>query len=411
MAKIFFGCLLIATIFLGSCKEGPHESNNLTPDSNKAQATKKEQSRIGKFIINPRFNSAREFSENLAAVSAIESGVEKWGYIDKSGQFVINPHFSFAGSFSEGLAPVRYGDDKNGKWGYVDKNGVLVINPQYDGAESFSEGLAFVRRGRGGAEKWGVIDRTGKTVILPQFIIEQTWLNLDEVVYSREGFSDGLARVSIGSGESVKWGFIDKIGNFSINPKFDNVWPFSDGLARVSIRKSKTLYFKIIDKDGKYINDERYEAVGQFRNGLAWIRFGPYQTGKYGFIDKAGRLVINPGYDYVGDFAEGYAAVRIGDEVSGRWGFIDKKGNFLFEAKLKYFDFSRLELIRARRFQQGLALVAEKRNNEIFFGFVDTTGKLVIDYQFSDAHGFSEGLAPVKVGGSSSGKWGFISRD
>lgn len=67
-------------------------------------------------------------------------------------------------------------------------------------------------------------------------------------------------------------------------------------------------------------------------------------------------LVIKPQYGSIGAFGEGFAAV----EKNGKWGFIDKKG------------------------------------------------KVVISFQFDDAHwdGFSEGLAAVKVGD----KWGFINK-
>ncbi|HIO50419.1 TPA: WG repeat-containing protein [Candidatus Poribacteria bacterium] len=47
-------------------------------------------------------------------------------YIDKTGKYVINPQFDSAGNFSEGLAPVRIGDDKTGKWGCIDKTGKFL---------------------------------------------------------------------------------------------------------------------------------------------------------------------------------------------------------------------------------------------------------------------------------------------
>jgi hypothetical protein len=43
-------------------------------------------------------------------------------------------------------------------------------------------------------------------------------------------------------------------------------------------------------------------------------------------------------------------------------------------------------------------------NGDKKYGYIDTTGSVVIEAGFSDAHDFKNGLAKVKE----SGKWGFI---
>jgi len=40
-----------------------------------------------------------------------------------------------------------------------------------------------------------------------------------------------------------------------------------------------------------------------------------------------------------------------------------------------------------------------------------TTGKIVINPQFDDANSFSEGLAPIRIGDSETGKWGYINKE
>ncbi|MCL2816465.1 MAG: WG repeat-containing protein [Oscillospiraceae bacterium] len=40
------------------------------------------------------------------------------------------------------------------------------------------------------------------------------------------------------------------------------------------------------------------------------------------------------------------------------------------------------------------------------FGFADTTGKIVIPFEYDDAYCFAEGLAAVEK----NGKWGFINK-
>ncbi|PJD98885.1 MAG: hypothetical protein CK427_16610 [Leptospira sp.] len=66
---------------------------------------------------------------------------EKIGFIDKNRKFVIQPQFDLAYNFSEGFASVSM----NNKWGFIDKTGKFVIQPQFDLASNFSEGLARIR--------------------------------------------------------------------------------------------------------------------------------------------------------------------------------------------------------------------------------------------------------------------------
>jgi WG containing repeat len=63
---------------------------------------------------------------------------DKFGLIDHSGKFVVNPQFDDAGIFSEELAPTKLGV----KWRYVDKSGRYAINPQFDEVGPFSDELA-----------------------------------------------------------------------------------------------------------------------------------------------------------------------------------------------------------------------------------------------------------------------------
>ena len=109
----------------------------------------------GKFVINPQFDIALDFSEGLAPVRIGEIRTGEWGFIDKQGKIVINPQFDSARSFSEGLAAVSI----DGKSGFIDKQGKFVINPQFGDADNFWKGLAAVRIGDYQSGKWGYISR------------------------------------------------------------------------------------------------------------------------------------------------------------------------------------------------------------------------------------------------------------
>ncbi len=120
----------------------------------------------GKLIIKTRFvENAHSFSEGLAAFQAginYTSSESKWGYLDKTGTWAIQPQFDIAGDFSEDLAAVstRVQQGDQDQWGYIDKTGKLVIPMQFDKALPFSSGLAKVKTRDG----WRYLDKQGRFV-------------------------------------------------------------------------------------------------------------------------------------------------------------------------------------------------------------------------------------------------------
>ncbi|MBK7416010.1 MAG: WG repeat-containing protein [Dechloromonas sp.] len=97
---------------------------------------------IGRFAVNPQFDSTRGFKEGLAAVRIGDDKTGKWGFIDKQGKMVILPQFDLTWAFNEELAAVRIGDELTGKWGFIDKQGKMVIQPQFNITSFFHDGLA-----------------------------------------------------------------------------------------------------------------------------------------------------------------------------------------------------------------------------------------------------------------------------
>ncbi len=246
--------------------------------------------KTGKFITEPIFANAGDFSEGLAFVKTKEN---KYGFIDKSGKFAIEPKFDWADDFSEGLASVF----AKGKYGFIDKSGKIVIKPQFTKAESFSEGLACVKIGgairnplirdaltttRNTDTKYAYIDKTGKIIFRVN-------------AYDARSFSEGLARFER-FGENG-YGFIDKTGKIVIDPAINAAGEFSEGLAEVFIRESD-YSFGFIDKSGNIVIKTKYHLVDDFKNGLAEIQeLKPNDdivNIKYGYIDKAGKVIWQP---------------------------------------------------------------------------------------------------------------------
>ncbi|MBN1321764.1 MAG: WG repeat-containing protein [Thermoleophilia bacterium] len=131
--------------------------------------------------------------------------------------------------------------------------------------------------------------------------------------------------------------------------------------------------------------------------------FVVYCDNQWGAIDKSGHLVLDMQGRGLGGFADGLASVSVGFgepvNINGRihykggylYGYVDRTGRTVIEP---VFD-------AACTFSEGLAAVALDEK----WGFIDTSGNLVVPFQFEEPGSFSEGLAPVAT------EWfGFIDR-
>lgn len=278
--------------------------------------------KAGLMVIEPQFEDAYNFSENLARV-----GVQhKYGFINESGKILIEPVFNDAGDFTEGLAMVGI----DNMYGFIDRFGKQIVPLQYEMVSAFSDGLAgFYIQG-----KWGYINNKGKVVIEPK--------------YENAGaFKNGLAPVS----ENGLYGYINKKGQYEIKPKFNYAYNFSEGLAEISVNGK----YGYIDRKGNLVIQPIFENAQDFNEGVAAVM----QKGKWGYINKKGSFVIAPVYEMADSFSEGRAAVYDGKN----WGYIDIEGNMTIPAQYSYIE----------RFYKGLAAV----RFEDALSYIDRGGKLI----------------------------------
>jgi hypothetical protein len=156
-------------------------------------------------------------------------------------------------------------------------------------------------------------------------------------------------------------------------------------------------------------------------------RFVVFKGGKHGYINQEGTLVIPITLEgtYVLNFCEGVVSVseRVKPEPAKipyvdkdgklrihpqeKWGFIDSSGAVIISPQ---FD-------GVAEFSEGLAAVAfdtdRSRHNCLdcdrnqHWGFIDKSGKIVAQPQYHSVSSFSEGLAAVM---NDDGKWGYIDK-
>jgi WG containing repeat len=302
---------------------------------------------------------------------------DKYGVIDRTGKVIVPPQFRLILDFVGGMARVELGDH----WTYISEAGVLM-NRTFDEPErvmekadfyNFSEGLAVTRVG--GAEH---VHPEGFSELVggKYGFIDKTGKVVIPVTFDHAArFSGGLAAVMKGT----KWGFIDKTGQFAIPAIYDRAENVVDGVAFVYLHDK----WGLIDAKGKTILPPTFDQIRDFHDGLAQVRL----AGKDGFIDVRGHTVIELKYDddQVGSFSNGRAWVGVGtDYHSLKFGYIDTTGAMVIPAK---FD-------AAADFSDGLAAVEINRQ----WGYIDPTGANVITPRFGEADQFSEGLAAVTEG-------------
>jgi hypothetical protein len=280
------------------------------------------------------------------------------------------------------LLPVAFGE----KCGFVDAAGKLVINPQYDGASFFAENTGLAPVSMGG--KWGLINRRGEYVVNPQF---------DSI---GPAGNRPIFRVSVGD----RWGTIDRKGAFVINPQFDWLDNF-DAEGRARVRSGEKV--GIVDQTGKYVVPPQFDAIfaeelpngaiRHFVNGLAPAML----DGKWGYINESGAWVVNPQFAAAGmiEPTTGLAPVmvtqvkEVQDTASERAWEADVAAS---RSQAEYWGYPYTPPERPDFTQ---------RTETSVWGFIDKTGKLVIQPQFAGAEAFTaSGLAPVKV----ADLWGYI---
>lgn len=239
---------------------------------------------------------------------------------------------------------------------------------------NFQEGLAgFKKEG-----KVGVVNINGDVVVPPTY-------DGDMSEFSRYGvmgclmYSDGMARVK----KNGKYGFIDKNGKEVIPCTLDNANSFSGGYAVVN-RGNK---YGIIDKSGKQIVPYKYDYISNFNDGAALVVIGD----KYGFINTNGEEIIPIKYDssplehFCCDFYDGLAVAIVHEDDEWKFGYINKSGKVVIDPIYEM----------GGRFRNGLAVVQKEGK----YGYIDKNGKEMIPFLYDDAKDFVDGMAVVHSDG------------
>ncbi len=316
--------------------------------------------------------------------------------------------------YSQGLISFSY----NGKIGYLNETLNVILSPQYDSGSNFSDGYAVVELD----EKSYVIDVHGN-------ILYSTNSNnmhyLGDSLFTMQGnhFSnfDGLYQiVNIDSKRiiaerlaEVDWErardssaisvlyYDSDIGIYYINsegePLFENTpiyggYSFQEGYAVVMVDDWLSA---IMDNNGNLVAQDFMRLGRFFSEGLC-----PAMTkeGKTGYVNTNGQFVFEIPLDTSDlnmrkstPFENGRAIINCLEDED-YWIVIDNNGNY---------QSSEIRADDCYGFNEGMALLHKYSytNDEHTYGYVNSQGEIIYDYQFSKADDFYNGYARVIIQG------------
>lgn len=219
------------------------------------------------------------------------------------------------------------------------------------------------------------------------------------------------------------WGYTNQIGEVVIECIYIKAGGFLPDFASVTKQSEEEVF---IDKERNKVialpADIKVEEVGNIGNEIYPILF----NNQYSYYDSKKKLILE-GFEEATTFNQGVAAVK--DEKG--WKFIKMNGDSLGSGVYEdiILDDQGISFREKRGFgkiEEGYVMINETgsqvsksiyQDAKVFmggeyaavkiddlWGFVDTSGKMIIEPFYQDANSFSQGLAAVKIGN----KWGFI---
>ncbi|MBX3101661.1 MAG: WG repeat-containing protein [Bacteroidetes bacterium] len=241
--------------------------------------------------------------------------------------------------------------------------------------------------------KWGWIDRQGNWVIQPQFPVPSQFN--EGLVFMVK--SEEIDTTDLTAPRGIRYGYLGTDGKWAVQPQFQLAFPHSEGLALV--RDGEKLMF--VDKTGKAVLRTDWQFAMHFSEGL--VAVGKTPKGKRGFINPEGRVVVPLKYDKVKPFHNGLAMVVRADStakgVEYFWGVVNTEGKEVLPLRYKGLG---------PQFRQGLTRFSEEGK----FGFIDMKGEVIFKPAYLFAHGFRKDRAPVLgYDTQREPKWGLIDKN
>jgi hypothetical protein len=152
-----------------------------------------------------------------------------------------------------------------------------------------------------------------------------------------------------------------------------------------------------IDRSGRFRIPPQYAGANEFSEGVAYVFYWEGEKRMNGVVDAKGKFTLLETNDYPVSFHDGLAKFQSAGTGERKFGYMDKSGRVVIQPQ--FWD--------SGDFSEGRAWIEVLREHEWLYGFIDKTGQVVVPLQFTaKPSDFKDGLA--KAQGPNG--WGFIDR-
>lgn len=345
----------------------------------------------------------------------------KYGFINAKGKMVIEPQYYYATDFEDELSLVIHDITLKKKPEFKPKNDMSEF-------EVLLEQLEYSVINDSIIYKYCFINKDNQ-IIIDNLTLKKENINniykeiLDNIRLEKDIYiSDMFFHEDVAlcyDTISNSYGYINKTGEFIIQPQFKEATRFSEGLAAARLLSQQEDVSKNVDSyeqqnnmgyintKGEFVIPPKYGNASMFSEGIAFTTIFNFQSSsvdvededfsKYSLsttsmlIDRKGNMIGEP-YGMgvqIYPFHEGVACAQSFMIKHGYW-FVNQNGENLFDGLVE----------NITSFSNGYAGI-----------YNDDNGRAIVDKNmnvkeegFDDMHKFSEGKAAVQI----NGKWGFI---
>jgi hypothetical protein len=377
------------------------------------------------------------------------------GLLDWCGRVVLSPRYSDIQFYQGNLFRVNY----QGKWGIVESDNQLIIPFRYDYIAPLRDNVCVVKKGR----FFGIVNFLGEEVVKPLYdriVLEGNRAkaykennsgqeSLTLFYFDEKGqVTDnnhltrhykvriaGSKRLNASIRQSNqseyiledfewfyspaadRWGLRRlEDGTVQIDPVFHYIQTEKElGFSLVGIEKNERYEFErttyrfdmvygLVQNDtGLLVTETEFWDVRfeDFRRGYPFARC-VFSDGRHGLVDRIGRVVLRD-YAFIGEFRDGVARMSIQGRLSGSmkadYGLGPLK-DYLKELRASAYmvDYTQYDQL----FQREAALTCE----DCEWGYIDTTGEIVVKPRYSFARDFVNDVGIVAC----EDKWGMVNR-
>ncbi len=329
----------------------------------------------GKIIVEPSYDAIQD---NFSSIYYAKKGISEVkkdnliGYINHEGRQILPLEFSKVSDFYkiyDVKDAVTVAQKGNTKYGTIDRHNNTIIPFEYDfiGMDNRNDTLSFVKQNG----KWGVINPFGKTVVPIRY---------SSVKYlQKPNTKNSLIEVFL---DSSVVSYLDEKGNFLTNNPNQNL---------VIVKENGKFGIKTDQNSETFLVNPTYDFIEEFGKigKISWAKVAikdPKNAKQmlYGIIDNEGKLILKPDYLEIGILSEGKIAVQQNDKSKDKqlFGYLDESGK-------KVIDFA---YYKAFPFSDNMAKVDLSRAGTKW-SYINEKGEVVIKSAFTSGSNFGEGMA------------------